>query len=43
MKEGLDEDDTPGPAVQEIEVLVGNACDEGEEGFTSAEKDSEWR
>lgn len=41
MEEGLDEDYASRPAMEEVEVLVGDAGEEGEDAFSAGEKDAE--
>lgn len=42
VQEGLKEDNATRPAVQEVEVLIRDTCDEGKNAFAGAECDSEW-
>ncbi|KFY37394.1 hypothetical protein V495_07204, partial [Pseudogymnoascus sp. VKM F-4514 (FW-929)] len=41
VEEGLDEDYATSPAVEEVEVLVGDACEEGKDAFSAGEEDAE--
>ena len=43
VNNGLDEDDAAAPSVQEVEVLVGDAGDDGENALAGAEQDSQGR
>lgn len=43
VDDGLHKDDAAAPSVQEVEVLIRNASDEGKNALTGAEKDSDGR
>ena len=42
VQAGLHEDDVAEPAVQEVEVLVWNPREQGQQGLTAGEEDGEW-